>query len=233
MIARIVNIDPNTRYGHRATAPDKWLSIVGIAPTIRQGDQQAIEPDAVAYLPYRAQPPASTNIITRSHVDPASLTHLIRQSVDPDQPVFNVQTMEEVLVQAPADRLFSREELGGESLVDDDHIGAVGAIGGTERLSLADQKYPKPEQRRLFYESLLEKLKAVPGVQAATIASAIPLSGTGSRELDIEGRPAPVEGSALRSSVISVSDGYFSVMGRDMLRGIVSMWLVSTPMFIE
>lgn len=89
----------------------------------------------------------------------------------------------------------------------------------TMRLTLADQKYPKPEHRRLFYESLLDKLKAVPGVQAATLASSIPLSGTGTRELDIEGRPAPAEGSALRSSVISVSDGYFSVMGRDMLRG--------------
>ena len=33
--------------------PSGWLTIVGVSPTIRQGDPQALEPDAVIYRPYR------------------------------------------------------------------------------------------------------------------------------------------------------------------------------------
>ena len=67
----------------------------------------------------------------------------------------------------------------------------------TMRLALADKKYPTPEQRRLFYEALLPRLAAIPGVAAASIASAPPASGAGTRPLEIEGRPAgrPEEGA--------------------------------------
>ena len=58
----------------------------------------------------------------------------------------------------------------------------------TMRLQLADKKYPTPEQRRLFYDALLPRLSAVPGVAAASITSAPPSAGAGSRQLEIEGR---------------------------------------------
>jgi predicted permease len=80
--------------------PGPWLSIVGVSPTIRQGDPQSTEPDVVVYLPYRQDAPGFMHIITRSQVPPTSLTTLVRQTVqgvDPDQPVFQVQTMDEFL----------------------------------------------------------------------------------------------------------------------------------------
>ena len=81
--------------------PGPWLTVVGVSPTIRQGSPQT-EPDAVVYQPFRLQSPGIMNIIARSQVAPTSLTPLIReavQAVDSDLPVFNVQTMDELLAQ--------------------------------------------------------------------------------------------------------------------------------------
>ncbi|MGB2713338.1 MAG: ABC transporter permease [Vicinamibacterales bacterium] len=81
----------------------KWLTIVGISPTIRQGDRQALEPDAVVYVPYRLESYSFMNILTRSQVEPGALTMQVRQTVqaiDPELPVFGVQTMDQFLSQA-------------------------------------------------------------------------------------------------------------------------------------
>jgi predicted permease len=79
-----------------------WLAIVGVTPTVRQGDQQAIDPAAVAYVPYRQEAGGFTHIIARSSVEPATLATLMRQAVqtvDVDQPVYNVRTLDEFLAQ--------------------------------------------------------------------------------------------------------------------------------------
>lgn len=82
--------------------PGPWLTVVGVSPTIRQGNAQNGEPDAVVYQPYRLRSPGIMNIIARSQVTPTSLTTQVRgavQAVDADLPVFNVQTMDELLAQ--------------------------------------------------------------------------------------------------------------------------------------
>jgi putative ABC transport system permease protein len=79
-----------------------WLTVVGVSPIIRQGNPQNTDPDAVVYQPYRLQSPASMTIIARSQVPPTSLTPLVReavQAVDSDLPVFNIQTLDEILAQ--------------------------------------------------------------------------------------------------------------------------------------
>jgi predicted permease len=89
------------------TGPDAqkvkpWMAIVGVTPTIRQRNVQDIEPDAVIYLSYLFDPPSGTAILIRGRGEPASLTSAVREAVqatDPDQPVFAVQTMEQVLAQ--------------------------------------------------------------------------------------------------------------------------------------
>jgi predicted permease len=86
----------------RPMQPGPWLTVVGVMPTIRQGNPQSADPDAVVYQPYRMDAPAFMNILTRSQVPAATLTPQVReavQAVDPDLPVFNVQTMDEVLAQ--------------------------------------------------------------------------------------------------------------------------------------
>ena len=86
--------------GGRAPQPGPWVTVVGVSPTIRQGNLQRTEPDAVVYQPYRLQVPNGVSIITRSQVPPASLTAKVRevvQAVDPELPVFEVQTVDDYL----------------------------------------------------------------------------------------------------------------------------------------
>jgi putative ABC transport system permease protein len=89
----------------------------------------------------------------------------------------------------------------------------------TMRLSLAEKKYPTPEQRRLFYDSLLPRLSATPGVAAAAITSAPPGQGAGSRQLEIDGR-APIDPNKLPEvTTMFVSDAYFDTLGLPMRQG--------------
>ena len=63
----------------------------------------------------------------------------------------------------------------------------------TMRLALPTAKYPTPEQRRDFYERLDQRLAAIGGIQAATIATNMPIGGGNGRQLAIDGR-APAAG---------------------------------------
>ncbi|MEO8076139.1 MAG: ABC transporter permease, partial [Acidobacteriota bacterium] len=89
----------------------------------------------------------------------------------------------------------------------------------TMRLSLAETKYPKAEQRQLFYDALLPRLQAVPGIAAASIASAPPVSGADPRGLEIEGRPALNTPKPPRVSTLFVSETYFDTLGVTIRQG--------------
>ena len=80
--------------------PQLWRTIVGVSQTVRQGNPQALEPDAVIYRPYRQNPFSSMTILVRTEGEPTALTSQIRQAVqlaDPDQAVFNVRSLNAVL----------------------------------------------------------------------------------------------------------------------------------------
>jgi predicted permease len=83
--------------------PQPWRTIVGICPTIRHANPTDAEPPPVAYLPYRQDPPAFVTLLVRSRLDPGAMMNAVRrevQIVDQDQPVFTVQTMDQMLAQA-------------------------------------------------------------------------------------------------------------------------------------
>ncbi|MBW8865753.1 MAG: ABC transporter permease, partial [Acidobacteria bacterium] len=72
----------------------RWLTIVGITPTVRQ--HYAEEIDAVVYVPYRSNPAAGMVLLTRASGDPAALTPALREQVhqlDPDLPLVDVRTL--------------------------------------------------------------------------------------------------------------------------------------------
>ena len=59
-----------------------------------------MQPNAAMYLPYRQEPPAGASLLVRSALPPASVMDAVRkvvQSVDADQPVFTIQTLDEML----------------------------------------------------------------------------------------------------------------------------------------
>lgn len=87
------------------------------------------------------------------------------------------------------------------------------------QLVLAQAKYPTPGQQAAFYQQLETRLNVVPGISAATLASALPLGGGFVRELSIEGRP-PTAGESLPAvSMLTVGTRYFDTLGLRLLRG--------------
>jgi predicted permease len=82
--------------------PPVWRTIVGISPTLRHGSPQDAEPPSAAYIPLRQEPTGFSLLIVRSRVDPGVIMTAVRREVqwlDQDQPVFTVQTVDQMLAQ--------------------------------------------------------------------------------------------------------------------------------------
>ena len=80
--------------------PPPWRTIVGISPSIRHGETRQVELNAVVYVPQRQEPPAGAALLVRSSRRQGSLVDSLRravQSVDADQPVFSIQTLDQML----------------------------------------------------------------------------------------------------------------------------------------
>jgi putative ABC transport system permease protein len=90
--------------------PDpKWLTIVGIVRSIRHRALDA-DPTPEYYLPLPQRPQSSMILALRSRQDPRSLSSAVRreiQSIDPDQPIANVRTLETVTADSVAPRRMS------------------------------------------------------------------------------------------------------------------------------
>jgi putative ABC transport system permease protein len=77
-----------------------WRTIVGVSPSIRHGSFQDGEANAVVYVPYRQEPPGGGWVLIRSQLPPGSVMDAVRhgvQAVDQDQPVFTIQTVEQMV----------------------------------------------------------------------------------------------------------------------------------------
>jgi predicted permease len=89
--------------GQPAPKPPVWRTIVGIVPTIRHGSPEEAEPPSVVYTMYRQDPPVFAWVMVRSALPPSSMMDAVRRavsSVDPDQPVYNLRTHDQLLQQA-------------------------------------------------------------------------------------------------------------------------------------
>src|SRR4030095_3103414 len=60
----------------------------------------------------------------------------------------------------------------------------------TMKLSLPFKKYPKREQQVAFYQQVIERVRALPGVQGVGAVSDLPLAEGGVFTFIIEGRPS-------------------------------------------
>jgi len=77
-----------------------WLTIVGVAPSIRQSNPQEVVPEPVAYQPFRQDPPRTIALIVRTSAAPTSVAAGLRDAVrevTPDQPLYNLKTYDELL----------------------------------------------------------------------------------------------------------------------------------------
>jgi putative ABC transport system permease protein len=80
-------------------------------------------------------------------------------------------------------------------------------------------KYPGPEQRVLFFRELLDRCRALPGVESAAAVHVLPLAGGSANSLFIEGRPAPPRGKTPMVSIRAISDDYFNTLGVPLMSG--------------
>ena len=86
-------------------------------------------------------------------------------------------------------------------------------------VSLPPQSYTKPEQKEAFYDDVLARVRAIPGVKSAGWISKLPLEGQEQVDLiNVPGRSTPVLQSPI-GNYRFVSPGYFQSMGISLRQG--------------
>jgi predicted permease len=79
--------------------PQVWRTVVGVVPTFQQGDDSDAFLSPVVYLPFLNVPERTASLIVRSTLPPAGVMAAVRtvvQSIDADQPVFSIETLDQV-----------------------------------------------------------------------------------------------------------------------------------------
>jgi putative ABC transport system permease protein len=90
----------------------------------------------------------------------------------------------------------------------------------TMGLALPEARYAKPEQWADFYKQLLERLRAQPGVESASVINYLPMGGSGGTTTFIfEGRPAPPKGQYPETNFRLASPDYFHALRIPLLKG--------------
>jgi predicted permease len=87
----------------------------------------------------------------------------------------------------------------------------------TMRVRLVDARYPSPVQRSSFFDAALQRIRALPGVEAAGAINDLPLSAGSSQTLTLEGYPPQREPVAVQ--VRQITPGYLRAMGIPVFRG--------------
>ena len=89
----------------------------------------------------------------------------------------------------------------------------------TCRIDLPSTKYPEDKAQADFFRGLLKETQAIPGVDAASLVTSLPFSGSrGTSSFSIEGRPSE-EGNEPNADRHQVAPGYFAAMGIALLAG--------------
>ena len=88
------------------------------------------------------------------------------------------------------------------------------------RVSLSGPQYETGDDARAYFSQVLDRLRAVPGVSSAEGVRSLPLSGSiSSGFFTVEGRP-PVDRDQLKEvRMNTVTPGYFTTMGTELLAG--------------
>ncbi|HET7205940.1 MAG TPA: ABC transporter permease [Terriglobales bacterium] len=90
----------------------------------------------------------------------------------------------------------------------------------TMTLSLSPGKFPLPAQQISFFQQVLQRIRALPGVESAGVIDNIPLNGNGSiQPIAIEGHPVVAMSDQPEVDVRLVSAGYMRSLHIPILRG--------------
>jgi putative ABC transport system permease protein len=112
-------IGKRINFGDADPTKIKWFTIVGIVADIHHQGLD-VDPKPEFYLPHPQRPYRGMVLAVRSAQDPRSLIPALRsqiQSVDPDQPLANVRTLEKVAAESIAPRRMSMVLLGAFAVI--------------------------------------------------------------------------------------------------------------------
>jgi putative ABC transport system permease protein len=87
----------------------------------------------------------------------------------------------------------------------------------TMRVRLVDARYPSALQRSTFYDAVLQRIRALPGVEAAGTIDDLPFADGSAQTLTLEGYPPQRDPVAVQ--VRQVTPGYLRAMGIQVLHG--------------
>ncbi|MGH9447609.1 MAG: FtsX-like permease family protein, partial [Terriglobia bacterium] len=86
-------------------------------------------------------------------------------------------------------------------------------------VSLPPARYSIGANNRAFYKNLLDKLRALPGVQAAGLTDDMPMRGDSENAFYVEEQPKPLPQDMPEAMFYLTSPGYLHAMGISLLRG--------------
>ena len=90
----------------------------------------------------------------------------------------------------------------------------------TARISIPEFKYPEEKRQGLFYQQLVERLSAIPGVEAAATIYPLPLSGSDMVfAYQVAGKPLVPLSQQPSAQARMISADYFRAMGIPVVRG--------------
>ena len=90
----------------------------------------------------------------------------------------------------------------------------------TMNAQVSETQFPQPDQQHRFFEQVLDRIRSLPGVEAAGVIDNIPLNNNGSHQpIAIEGRPVVPMAEQPEVDVRAISAGYLKSMRIPVLRG--------------
>ncbi len=103
----------------RAESNEPWRTVVGVVGVIKQFaiDEQ---PEPTSYVPFAQSPQAATAVILRTTGDPAAMAPVAREainSLDADQPAYQIQTLEDAFSESVLGLRFAGRGMASFSLL--------------------------------------------------------------------------------------------------------------------
>jgi putative ABC transport system permease protein len=87
------------------------------------------------------------------------------------------------------------------------------------RVALPAGDYPEDHHRAAFFDTLLDKLEALPEITAAGMVQALPIRSGYVLTFDVQGRPPAKDGEEPSANHRAISPRYFEALGVPLMRG--------------
>lgn len=89
----------------------------------------------------------------------------------------------------------------------------------TGEISLPRDRYEHRADIQRFWDQLLDRVRAIPGVESAAATTLLPLRGGGDTYFYIEGRPPASDAEKMNATISTVTDDYFTTMRIPLVTG--------------